>query len=125
MPHSPPGRWQVLRDMLAFQFKLMVDGVRDLLLSPVSIISALVGILFYPDNPGKLFYKVLKTGHRSERWINLFGAEQEQPDRHSTDTYIRKVEDMIVSEYQKGGVLKKVKDNTDGLLNKLNKDRDV
>ena len=124
-PDLPPGRWQVLRDMLAFQFKLMVDGVRDLLLSPVSIVAALAGVLFSPDDPGKWFYSTLRAGRRSEEWINLFGAEAHDPDKLSTDTYIRKVEDAIVNEYNKGGVLKKVKDNTDSVLDKLNKSRNI
>lgn len=123
LPPELPGRWQVLRDMLAFQFKLMVDGIRDLMLSPMSIFAALAGVLFLPEDPGKWFYKTLRLGKRSEEWINLFGAESNEPDSISTDTYIRKVEDAIVNEYNKGGVLKKVKDNTDNVLDKLNRPR--
>lgn len=34
-------RWILIRDMLVFQCKLIVDGFRDLVLLPVSLIDAL------------------------------------------------------------------------------------
>ena len=116
---QPPGHWQLLRDLLALQFKLAIDGVRDLLLSPLSVIAALAGFVSNPDNPGKYFYRLLRFGHKSDRWINLFGAEDHDPDADSSDRYVRKVENLIVREYNKGGVVKNLKDGTDGLLKRI------
>lgn len=46
---NPPTRGQLLRQILVFQFKLAMDGIRDVLLSPISVIAALAGIL--TNNP--------------------------------------------------------------------------
>jgi len=121
-PETAPGHWQLLRDVIVFQLKLALDSVRDLLLSPVSIVAAIVGLIAKPDNPGVHFYRVLKLGHRSDKWINLFGSEEHGDS--SSDEYVRKVEELIVGEYNKGGVVKRVKDSTDELIDKVRRPRD-
>lgn len=74
-------RFPVLRDVIVFQLKLLVDGLRDLLLSPVSIIAALIDLLVPGDDGGRRFYGVVHFGRRTERWINLFGmADKHDPD---------------------------------------------
>lgn len=67
-------RFPVLRDVIVFQAKLLVDGLRDLLLSPLSIVAALIDLVVPGDDGGKRFYSVVRFGRRTERWINLFGA---------------------------------------------------
>ena len=67
-------RFPVFRDVVVFQAKLLVDGLRDLLISPVSIMAALVDLLVPGDDGGKRFYSVVRFGRRTEAWINLFGA---------------------------------------------------
>jgi len=126
-PKDAPNRWRLVRDLAGFQFKLALDGLRDLLLSPMSIIAGLAGIIFSPGNPGKYFNRLLEFGHRSDIWINLFGASghyDPDPEVTSSDAYIGKLEELLVAEYQKGGVVKNVKDRTDKLLNRIQKDTD-
>jgi hypothetical protein len=78
-------RFPVLRDVIVFQGKLLIDGLRDLLLSPASIIAALVDLLVPGDDGGKRFYAVVRFGRRTERWINLFGAaDPRDPDKPPT-----------------------------------------
>lgn len=67
-------RFSVFRDVVVFQVKLVVDGLRDVLLSPLSIFAALIDLLIPGDDGGKRFYSVVRFGRRTERWINLFGA---------------------------------------------------
>ena len=67
-------RFPVFRDVVVFQLKLLVDGLRDVLISPVSIMAALVDLLVPGDDGGKRFYSVVRFGRRTEEWINLFGA---------------------------------------------------
>ena len=66
-------RLQLLTDVLVFQFKLVIDGLRDLMLSPLSIIAAVVGLVAGGDRPERYFQKVIRFGRRTEVWINLFG----------------------------------------------------
>jgi len=50
---NPPTRGQLLRQILVFQFKLAMDGIRDVLLSPISVIAALAGILSNHPDPSR------------------------------------------------------------------------
>lgn len=113
-----PTRWQLFRDVLAFQFKLALDGLRDLLLSPISITAALIGVFSSRENPGKLFYRLLEIGGDTDRWINLFGTHQ---DEHapSSDDLVRRAESVVQSQYEKGGMVTNLKHQTDNVLNKI------
>jgi len=74
-------RFPVLRDVIVFQVKLLVDGMRDVLLSPASIIAAFIDLLVPGDDGGKRFYSIVYFGRRTERWINLFGmADKHDPE---------------------------------------------
>jgi hypothetical protein len=66
-------RLQLLTDVVVFQAKLLIDGLRDVLLSPLSIVAAVVGLLTGGDEPQRYFQKVIRFGRRTEVWINLFG----------------------------------------------------
>ncbi|HEX2187982.1 MAG TPA: hypothetical protein VHG51_03740 [Longimicrobiaceae bacterium] len=73
MPDPPvPSRGALLRDVLIFQVKLGLDGLKDLVLSPASIAAAVVDFVFRT----RLFYVVLRVGERFDLWLNLFGAAQ-------------------------------------------------
>jgi|DEB0MinimDraft_6_1074348.scaffolds.fasta_scaffold113247_2 hypothetical protein len=110
-----PSRWQLLRDVLAFQFKLLLDGLRDVLLSPISITAALVGVFTERDNPGRHFYRLMKLGHDSDRWINLFGT-YDDVEAPSSDDLVRRAESMVKHEYEKGGIVSNLKNQTDHVL---------
>jgi len=74
-------RWRTVQDVLLFQGKLLIDGLRDILLSPVSIAAALIDLIVPGDDKGRRFYSVVRFGRRTEEWINLFGAA----DRHDPE----------------------------------------
>jgi hypothetical protein len=91
-------RFPVFRDVIVFQVKLLVDGLRDLLLSPVSIFAALVDLLIPGDDGGKRFYRVVRFGRRTEQWINLFGAaDRVAPEVTPTgmDVLLRELEGLM------------------------------
>ena len=65
--------WTLIRDLGVLQVKLIVDGFRDVVLLPASIIAAIVSISRSENGkPGPEFYKLLAAGKRSEHFINLF-----------------------------------------------------
>ena len=88
-------RWQTLKDVLLFQGKLLIDGLRDLLLSPVSIAAAMIDLIVPGDDKGRRFYAVVRFGRRTEDWINLFGAA----DRHDPDVDAKGI-DALVDELE-------------------------
>lgn len=73
-------RKQLIRDWLTFQVKLFMDGIRDLVLSPVSLIAALIDFIQPPTVKNSVFYQLLKTGKRSDHWIGLFNAVKPYQD---------------------------------------------
>jgi hypothetical protein len=91
-------QFPVLRDVIVFQFKLLVDGLRDLLISPVSLLAALVDLLVPGDDGGKRFYAVVRYGRRTEEWINLFGAagpDDPVQETHGMDVILADLEEVL------------------------------
>ncbi|HLU06016.1 MAG TPA: hypothetical protein VKZ91_05615 [Woeseiaceae bacterium] len=126
-------RWPLIRDVLVFQGKLLVDGLRDLVLLPVSLIVGIVSIIGTGKGspPGREFYDLLHAARRSERWINLFGAagkrvEDDTDTGQSSsattpdlDALVGRVETFLVEEYRKGGITAQTKARMDAALDSL------
>lgn len=64
----------LIRDLVILQLKLWLDGLKDIVLSPLSIGAAILDILFGPPDTGHRLYKVLAFGERFDLWLNLYGA---------------------------------------------------
>ena len=129
-PENRPDRWTLIRDVAVFQVKLIFDGLRDLLLVPVSLLAGLTSLLRGGHEPGPEFYDLLKLGRRSERWINLFGAaghyhgpatDDEKLAEEDIDDLVSRVESFVVDEYRKGGVTAQAKERLDGAINALHR----
>lgn len=118
----PPGRWELLRDVLVFQLKLLIDAVRDLVLSPVSVVAGVVDLLSGDRAPGRWFYRVLAFGGRTDAWIDLFGTP-ERPGAHAADvtvdSLVAHLERLVVDEYERGGVTASAKQAIDRSLDAL------
>ena len=128
-------RWQLVKDVLVFQVKLIVDGVRDLLLVPVSIGAGLMSLMQAGPKPGPQFYELLRLGRRSERWINLFSAAGPEPDAGTgrvdpaatpqrpvpvdIDELVNRIESFIVDEYKTGGITGQARQRLDRALESL------
>jgi len=126
----PTDRRMLVRDIALLQVKLVVDGLRDFILVPVSLIAGIMSLVKGGDKPTTEFYDLLKMGRRSERWINLFGAadrvhgpasEDDELPSEDIDALVSRVESFVVDEYKKGGVTKQAKDQVDKALNTLHK----
>jgi len=115
---APLNRWTLVRDVGLFQLKLVMDGVRDLALVPISLVAGLMALLSRGPTPGTEFYDVLRIGRRSERWINLFGAadrargtaDGDNPKSDEAeyggdiDQIANRVESYVVGEFKRSGV---------------------
>jgi hypothetical protein len=87
----------LLRDVLRFQVKLLLDALRDIVLSPLSLAAAAVdGVTGRRDRDG-LFYRLLRLGRRSEEWIDLWGAARDpgEPRPENVDLLMGHVEDLL------------------------------
>jgi hypothetical protein len=74
-PDLPPN--VLIRDLLIFQLKLWMDGIKDIVLAPVSVGAGVLDLLLGPSASGYRLYRVLRLGERYDLWLNLFGAAKE------------------------------------------------
>jgi hypothetical protein len=120
-PEPAPDRWELIRDVLVFQLKALLDGVRDLFLIPVSLVAALFDLVAPVAGQGRTFYDVLRLGHRSEEWINLFGAVAPAPERREpgVDRLVEALEQALVHQVQRGGMTATAKSQVDRLLDRI------
>lgn len=103
-----PESTDLFRRLLAFQLKLLIDGLRDVVLSPASIIAVLFGV--FGDGPAdRPFRALLRFGRRTDEWIDLFDAhegrrapEAERPEA-SANALFDAVERAVREEYERGG----------------------
>jgi hypothetical protein len=131
--NSPPALWVLIRDIAVLQVKLIVDGLRDLVLVPTSLILGIVSVAKMRNGePGSEFYKLVSIGRQSEQWINLFGAiENAPPDIMETapfgngdiDELVSRVETFVVEEYKRGGVTAQAKGRIDQALAAMQRGR--
>lgn len=122
-------RWTLIRDVGVLQVKLLVDGLRDLVLVPLSLAAGLISLVQSNDGrPGHQFYRLLAWGKQSERWINLFGAVDNSPTgikqphpfgERDIDDIVGRLESFVVDEVKRGGVTTQAKDRLEKILNGL------
>jgi hypothetical protein len=74
---TTPSGGVLIRDLLIFQLKLWLDGLKDIVLSPVSMVATVMDLLLGPGKRGPRLYAVLRVGERFDLWLNLFGAAKE------------------------------------------------
>ncbi len=125
-----PDRWTLVRDIAVLQVKLVVDGLRDLVLVPISLVAGMISLFRVGDASGNEFYNLLRVGKKTERWINLFGAAEKVPELadervrfpdEDIDALVGRVESFVVDEYRNGGVTKQAKERLDQALDSLHK----
>ena len=119
-------RWTLLRDLGVLQVKLVVDGLRDIVLVPLSLVAGVVSIASSKDGrPGPQFYHLLAWGKQSEVWINLFGAVKNSPEKieqpkpfgdRDIDDIVGRLESFVVDEVKRGGVTTQAKERLDKIL---------
>ena len=119
-------RWRFLRDVVVFQFKLLLDNLRDFALMPVSLAAALIDLVFKGKREGALFYKVLRWGAHSEKVIDVYSAiaDHDPGDfkvnpNYTVDAVIARIEGALVREYEKGGNAASIKAAMDRTIDQL------
>jgi hypothetical protein len=100
-------RGTLVRDLLIFQLKLVLDGVKGVALIQISLFSAIFDLIFGKPGRPLLFYSVLRLSERFDLWMNLYGAARhaEESDdglfgtsRAGDDTMLGKLEELVRNE---------------------------
>ena len=128
-----PDRWTLIRDLFVFQAKLFVDGLRDLLLVPASLLAGIWSLVSGDkDRPGPQFYQLISLGKQSELWIDLFKAYEHAPEdvrrehefaASNLDKLVDRLESFVVDEYERGGVTAQAKERIDKALDAIQRSR--
>jgi hypothetical protein len=87
---------QALRHLLVFQVKLLADALRDLLMSPVSVLVFILDTLRKPKLEDSLYLRLMLLGRQSDRIINLFD-EHKDAGHFTVDQAIEELEAMVES----------------------------
>jgi hypothetical protein len=87
----------LLRDVGVFQLKLVVDALRDLVMSPITLAAAALDLLLSGQQPPQYFRAMLRLGRRSEQWIDLWAAayEQDGPRAENVDAVLARLEEAL------------------------------
>ena len=128
-PREHPDRWTLIRDLFVFQAKLVVDGLRDLVLVPASLVAGLWSLVSGENGrPGPQFYQLVSLGKQSEIWIDLFKAYENAPDEvrrehefatGNLDELVGRVESFVKDEFERGGVTAQAKERIDKALDAI------
>lgn len=131
--YSSAARWRLLRDLGVLQVKLVVDGLRDIILVPASLVAGIISIVSSNDGkPGPQFYQLLAWGRQSEIWINLFGAVKNSPEEvgqqqsfgnKDIDDIVGRLETFVIDEVKRGGVTTQARDRLDKILDAVQRKR--
>lgn len=110
-------RLQLLWDVFLFQFKLAADGLRDILLSPLSVISAILGLVVGGEDPYRYFRQLLRLGRRSEVWINLFGHREHEG---TADQLVAPIKDRVITQARGNRWIRKAGSKLNGTPDTVN-----
>lgn len=103
-PDISTPRGVLIRDLVLFQLKLVLDGVKDLVLVQLSLGAAILDLLIGGRRRGRIFYSVVRASERFDLWLNLHApakAAGEGRDGllsatpHGADGIAAKVEDAV------------------------------
>jgi hypothetical protein len=127
--------WTLIRDVAVFQFKLVVDGLRDFLLVPVALIAGIVSLTSGQKGvPGSQFYQLLSVGKQSENWIDLFGAMRNAPPdlaeqvhfpNANMDEILDNIETFVRDEEKRGGMTTQARERLERVLRGLQNRRNT
>lgn len=73
------GRGELISHLIVFQIKLILDGLRDAVLIPTSLVAGLAGILLNKKDPWVWYREILIWGRATDQWIDLFDAYKDVP----------------------------------------------
>ena len=101
----------LFRDLVIFQIKLLIDGVKDVVLVPMSIGAAALDMLVPGSRPGHRFYLVIAMGERFDRALNLYAAADRADaskdglfagGRADRDTLLGRIEELLLGRQDDG-----------------------
>lgn len=122
-PQPQSFRLSLIKKTLLFQLKLGLDALRDILLSPISIVLAIIDLSLGHTKQQSYFLRMLHFGRLTDRWINLFGhhENQWQNPTDNVDYWLDKAEGLIKEQRKNGKLTEGAKLKIEQYLAKVGK----
>jgi hypothetical protein len=123
-PSSNNDHWKFFRDVLVFQLKMFLGNIRDFALMPVSLVAALIDLIFKGKRQGALFYQVLRWGAHSEEVLDTYSMikaddRREVNPNYTVDAVIARLEGVLIRECAKGGTAATIKSAMDRTIHQI------
>jgi len=116
---KPIGRSKLVYRVLLFQLKLVADGLRDLLLVPVSLTTGVLGLIAGGNDPERFFRELLRFGRRSDRFINLFDQRNNDYNEEqwipTSDELLEPYQEKFLDHASRSPLVQKVDEKLDGI----------
>ncbi len=119
IPARAQTRGRLLRRLVLFQAKLVADGVRDIVLSPLSLAAGAIGLVFGGNRPEEPFNRLLEAGYRTDDWINLFDQNSRTPGHATLDRLADDIETALRNDHARGGLTAEAEARLRGLAERL------
>jgi len=116
LPPSPTEehpRWRFLRDVAVFELKLALNNLHNFVQIPLTLAVAVFDLVFKGKSEGERFYHLVDLGRTIDDSIGIYSIidhrQRRLNDQYTVDAVLKRIEDVIVREYEKGGTAASVK----------------
>jgi len=120
-PRDP--RWKFLRDVAVFELKLTLNNIHNFFQVPLTLVVALVDLIFKHGEEGSRFYWLVEQGRIIDDHIDIYSVidhrERAMNRDFTVDAVLKRIEGAIVREYEKGGTAASVKDAVDRAFDEM------
>jgi hypothetical protein len=127
-PPQPPlsprdARWQFLRDVAVFELKLMLNNLHNFFQVPLTLGVAVFDLVFKHGEEGSRFYWLVEQGRLIDDHIDIYSIidhrERGLNKDYTVDTVLKRLESVIVREYEKGGTAASIKNAVDRAFDEM------
>ncbi|HEY0303229.1 MAG TPA: hypothetical protein VGC36_17920 [Rhizomicrobium sp.] len=121
--HDPHARWTFLRDVAVFEFKLALNNIHNFFQIPLTLAVAAFDIVAGGKTQGERFYKIVEMGRTIDDSIDIYSVishrERSLNRDYTVDAVVKRLEEVIVKEYDKGGTAASVRSAVDRAIDEM------
>lgn len=120
---DPHARWKFIRDVAVFEFKLALNNLHNFFQIPLTLAVALFDLVAGGKVQGERFYKLVEMGRTIDDSIDIYSIvahrERSLNQDYTVDAVLKRLEDVIVKEYAKGGTAANVRSALDRAIDEM------
>jgi hypothetical protein len=122
----------LIRQAIVFQLKLGLDALRDVFMSPVSIVLVITDTIMANNHQQSYFIRLMRLGKKSDHWINLFDVDLGKTEPRdnkvaadsNVDDWFKKIEEVIKEQQVDGKLSQSGKEKLQKYFRRINQSSD-